>query len=87
MEDSSDVFLTDNRAEVLVPETEIKEWKKIAQKAASPITQTVDDSIVISLDVHHKNPCLMWANRAAGYNTVTPAIRSMARKEFLNFSI
>ena len=51
------------------------------------ITQTLDDSIVMSLDVHHRDFCLMWAQLAADYNTVTPARRAMARKDFLNFTI
>ena len=41
----------------------------------------------MSLDVHDRNPVLMWAQVAAGYNTITPAQKSTARKNFLNFSI
>ena len=66
---------------------EIKEWRKRAHKAASLITQTLDDSIVMSLDVHANNPVLMWAQLGADYNTVTPAQRSSTRTEFLNFVI
>ena len=51
------------------------------------ITQTVDDTIVMSLDVHGRNPVLMWQQLAADYNTVTPAQRLMARKYFLKFRI
>ena len=86
VEDNDDV-LPDNKAEVLERENEIKAWKKRAKKAASLITQTVDDSIVMSLDVHHRNPCLMWTQLAADYNTVTPARRTIARKDFQNFFI
>ena len=67
--------------------SEIKEWRKRANKAASLVTQTLDDSIVMSLDVHANNPVLMWAQLGADYNTVTPAQRSSARTEFLNFRI
>ena len=49
--------------------------------------QTVDDSIVMSLDVHGNNPTLIWAQLGADYNTVTPAQRSSARIDFLTFVI
>ena len=52
----------------------------------SLINQSIDDSIVMSLDVHDGNPVLMWA-QLADYNTITPAQKSTARKFFLNFSI
>ena len=87
VENSNDEVVDNNRAEVLVRETEIKEWKKRSKKAASLITQTLDDSIVMSMDVHRRDPRLMWAQLAADYNTVTPARRAMARKDFLNFTI
>ena len=35
---------------------EIKEFRRRFKKADSLITQTVDDSIVMSLDVHLRNP-------------------------------
>ena len=76
-----------NTAEVEKRHLEIKEWRKRSKKAASLITQTVDDSIVMSLDVHGNNPVLMWAQLGADYNTVTPAQRSSARTEFLTFVI
>ena len=41
----------------------------------------------MSLDVHNRNPLLMWAQVASDYNIVTPAQRSTARKDFLNFNI
>ena len=41
-----------NNADVVVRQAEIKAFRKRAKKAASLITQTVDDSIVTSLDVH-----------------------------------
>ena len=51
------------------------------------ITQTMDDSIVMSLDVHGNNLVLMWTQLAVDYNTITPAQRSSARTDFLTFSI
>ena len=87
VEDDSDEDSPDNRAEIVAREIEIKAWRKRAKKAASLITQTVDDSIVMSLDEHNRDPFLMWAQLAADYNTVTPAMQSTARKNFLNFSI
>ena len=87
VEDDSDEELPDNRSEVIAREIEIKDWKKRSKKAASLITQTTDDSIVMSLDVHDRNQILMWAQLAADYNTITPAQKSTARKNFLNFSI
>ena len=47
----------------------------------------MDDSIVMSLDVHGNNPVLIWAQLGADYNTVTPAQRLSARTEFLSFTI
>ena len=47
----------------------------------------MDDTIVMSLDVHGNNPVLMWVQLGADYNTVTPAQRSLARTEFLTFII
>ena len=76
-----------NVAEIEKRHAEIKEWRKRSKKAASLITQTVDDSIVMSLDVHGNNPVLIWAQLGADYNTVTPAQRSSARTEFLTFTI
>lgn len=47
----------------------------------------IDDNIVMSLDVHARNPMHMWMQLAKDYNTVTLAQQSVARKEFLNFTI
>ena len=44
-----------------------KDWRKRPKKAASLITQTMDDSIVKSLDVHGNNPTLIWAQLGADY--------------------
>ena len=41
----------------------------------------------MSLDVHDRNSVVMWAQLAADYNTITPAQKSTAWKNFLNFSI
>ena len=40
-------------------------------KAASLVTQTVDDSIVMSLDVHLRIRVAMWKQLADDFNTVT----------------
>ena len=87
MEDDSDEELPNNRSEVVAREIEIEVWKKRLKKVASLITQTIDDSIVMSMDVHDRNPVLMWAQLAADYNTITTAQKSTARNFFLNFSI
>ena len=76
-----------NSAEVEKRHVEIKDWRKRSKKAASLLTQTVDDSIVMSLDVHGNNPVPIWAQLGADYNTVTPAQRLSARTEFLTFTI
>ena len=47
----------------------------------------MDDSNVMSLDVHGNNPTLIWAQLGADYNTVTPTQRSSARTDFLTFVI
>ena len=66
---------------------EIKDFKKRSKKATSLITQSIDDSIVMSLDVHVRNRVHMWAQFIDDYNTITEAQRSAARKGFLNFFI
>ena len=50
---------TVHTAEVEKRHLEIKEWRKRSKKAATLVTQIVDDSIVMSLDVHGKNPVLI----------------------------
>ena len=76
-----------NSSEVDKRQAEIKDWRNRSKKAASLITQTSDDNIVMSLDVHGNNPTLMWAQLGATYNTITPAQRSSARTNFLMFTI
>ena len=71
-----DDLLTDNKAEVDIRLKEIKDFRKRVKKAASLITQTIDDSIVMSLDVHARNPVAMWNQLAIDYNTMTPVQRS-----------
>ena len=68
-------------------QAKIKDFRKCSKKADSLITHTLDDSIVMSLDVHARNPVDMWNQLAADYKTVTLAQRSATRKEFLNFTI
>ena len=72
---------------MVVRQAEITAFRKRTKKAASLITQTVDDSIVMSLDVHQRDPALMWTQLANDYNTVTPAQLSLARRNFLNLEI
>ena len=50
------------------------------------ITHTVDDSIVMSLDVHLRNPVAMWKQLANDFNTVTPAQLKAARREIENLA-
>ena len=65
----------------------IKDFRKRSKKAASLISQTIDDTIVMSLDVHGRDPVLLWNQLDEDYNNVTPAQKSAARKEFLMFQI
>ena len=51
------------------------------------MSQTIDDSIVMSLEVLERDLVLVWAQLVDDYNTVTPAQRSVSRKELLNFVI
>ena len=51
------------------------------------MSQTIDDSIVMSLEVLERDLVLVWAQLVDDYNTVTPAQRSVSRKEFLIFVI
>ena len=41
----------------------------------------------MSLDVHQRDPALMWTQLANDYNTMTPAQLSLARRHFLNLEI
>ena len=50
----------ENKVEVDIRLAEIKDYRKRSKKAASLIIQTIDDSIVMSLDVHGRDPVLMW---------------------------
>lgn len=76
-----------NKSDVVVRQVEIKDWRKGSKKAASFITQTIDDVIVMSLDVYEMNLVLILIQPAEDCNTVTPAQRSSTRKEFLYFVI
>ena len=66
---------------------EIKDYKRRYKKAASLITQSIDDGIVLTLSVHNKDPKLMWDALSTDYNNVTPAQLSLARQNFLNFRV
>ena len=66
---------------------EIKDYKRRYKKAASLITQSIDDGIVQTLSVHNKDPKLMWDALSTDYNNVTPAQLSLARQNFLNFRV
>ena len=81
------ILQDDNKEECDKCLTEIKDFKKRSKKAASLITQTLDNSIVMGLDVHNRDPVAMWTQLAEDYNTITPAQRSAVRKEFMNFEI
>ena len=61
-------------------------YKKV-EKATSLITPTMDESLVMSLDVLERDPCLMWEKLAADFNKVTSAQKSSARMAFLTFKI
>ena len=67
--------------------TEIKDWKKRFRKSASMITQSVEYSMVQILDVHNKNPILIWAALKEDYNTVTPAQLAQAAHNFLGYVV
>ena len=77
----------DNKEECDKRRTEIRDFKKRSKKTASLITQTLDDCIVMGLDVRNRDPVAMWTQLAEDYNTITPAQRSAVRKEFMNFEI
>ena len=51
------------------------------------MTQSVDDSLVQMLNVHSKNPILIWVALAADFSTITPEQLSLARQDFQNFVI
>lgn len=76
-----------NIVEVDKRQAEINDLRKRSKNATSPITQTMNDSIVMSLDVHGNDPHLIWAQLGANYNAVTPVQRSSTRTEFLTSMI
>ena len=53
-DEADDAAVDDNNAAVVIRQAEIKAFRKRAKKAASLITQTVDDGLVMSLDVHQR---------------------------------
>ena len=73
-----------NQEAVTESKSQLKYFQKRRKKAASLITQTVDDSIV---DVCERDPVHMWQKLATDYNKVTDSQRASARKAFLNFKI
>ena len=68
-------------------QVEIKDWRKRWKKAAMLIVLSVDDSVVLRLEVNSRNPILMWAQLASDFNIVTPRQQFLAWRDFLNFSI
>ena len=66
---------------------DIKDWKRRYRKAASLITSSVDDCMVQMLDVHNKNPILVWATLKGDYNTVTLAQQAQAIHNFLGYKV
>ena len=76
-----------NLEEVVQYRADVKEFKKRSKKAAAIITQTMDDSLVMSLDVFERDPCLMWERLANDFSKVIPAQKSLARMAFLTFKI
>ena len=75
-------------SEVLVQyRADVKDFKKRSKKATAIITQTIDDSLVMSLDVLDRDPCLIWEKLAEDFSKVTPAEKSSARMAFLTLKI
>ena len=60
-----------NEEEVTEGRSQLKDFQKRRKKTASLITQTVDDSIVMALDVCERDFVRMWQKLAADYNKVT----------------
>ena len=76
-----------NKADIDATQSQIEDIKKRSKELASRITQKIDDSIVLNLDVHERNPVLMWMQLAEDFNTIAPAQRLATRNELLNFVI
>ena len=66
---------------------EIKNWQKRYDKAASLITQAIDDSLVQMLDVYDQNPIRIWAALKEDFNTVTPSQLAQAAHSFLGYVV
>ena len=80
--DAANALVLANQVAVDSRRSEIKYFRKRYKKAASLITQTVDDNIVMSLDVHQRNRVEMWNPLAADFNTITQAQLRAPKKEF-----
>ena len=65
----------------------MKDYNKRTKKAASLMTQIFNDNIVMSLDVHNKDPRDMWDQLARDYDIVTPAQRMAAREASVDLTI
>ena len=76
-----------NQAQANESRASLKDYNKRMRKATSMITQTVDDSIVMSLDVHNRDPRAIWDQLAKDYDNVTPSGRFTAEKALMDFSI
>lgn len=76
-----------NQAKMYESRAKLKDYNKRTKKAASLISQTVDDNIVMSLDVHKRDPRTMWGHLARDYNIVMPVQRMAARKVFVDMTI
>lgn len=62
-----------NREEVAESTAAIKDFTKRKKKATSMITQTIDENLVMNLDICDRDPCLLRENFAAYFNRTTPA--------------
>ena len=76
-----------NQAQVSESRARLRDYQKRTRKATSLITQTIDDSIVMNLDVHNRDPRAIWDQLAQDYDNVTPSGRMTAEKAFLDFRV
>ena len=76
-----------NQAEVNESRALFKGYAKRTNKATSLITQIADDSIVMMLDIHNRDPRAIWDQLAKDCDNVTPSGKFTAEKEFHDFRI
>ena len=66
---------------------DLRDFGKRSRKAASLIMQTVSDKISITIESLSDDPMAMWLKLKNDYEQVSPALKQLAKREFLAFEM